>query len=139
MTGSCICGAVTVSVTKKPDFIHDCNCNLCRKSGAAWGYYSTSEVAAAGDTSIFMRKDKPGAVVHVHSCVVCGATTHFDLSEAFRADNPSVDQVGVNMKLFSPLDLNDVEVRYPDGMNWSGEGAFGYRRSAVMIGDTVPI
>ena len=38
MTGTCLCGAVTVTVDDRPDYIHDCNCSLCRKAGAAWGY-----------------------------------------------------------------------------------------------------
>ncbi|GAB5412618.1 MAG: hypothetical protein Cons2KO_02210 [Congregibacter sp.] len=50
----------------------------------------------------------------------CGATTHFDMSEAFKSINPSVDHVGVNMRLFDHSDLTGVEVRYPDGANWSG-------------------
>lgn len=138
MTGSCICGGVKVSVSRPPDFIHECNCGLCRKTGAGWGYFTSAEAKAQGDTRIFVRNDKEGAVTQVHSCTVCGATTHFDLSDDFKASNPTVDQIGINMKLFESSDLKGVEVRYPDGMNWSGEGSFSYRRSAMVIEETNP-
>lgn len=138
MTGSCICGAVMVSVAAPPEFIHDCNCGLCRKAGAAWGYFSSSQVEADGNTSFFVRTDKKHAVAQVHFCTICGATTHFDLSESFKAGNPSADQIGVNMRLFKSSDLNGVEVRYPDGLNWIGEGSFGYRRKALVIDEATP-
>lgn len=138
MTATCLCGAVTVTVETAPDFIHDCNCNLCRKTGAAWGYYASASASAAGETTAFMRTDKPNAGVEVHTCPTCGSTTHFQLAEAFKAANPGADVVGVNMKLFASSELNGVEVRYPNGMDWSGEGPFGYRRDATTISDASP-
>ncbi len=139
MTASCICGSVTVSVVRKPDFIHDCDCGLCRKAGAAWGYFAASEITTSGRTTSFVRRDKEGAAAQVHSCEICGATTHFDLTDDFKANNPSADQVGVNMRLFGRFDLEGVEVRYPDGMNWDGKGAFGYRRGPMVIGEESPL
>lgn len=139
MTASCICGSVAISIVRKPEFIHDCDCGLCRKAGAAWGYFTSSDVTVSGRTLPFVRTDKPGAAARVHSCGVCGATTHFDLTESFKAENPSADQVGVNMRLFGRLDLDGVEVRYPDGANWDGEGEFGYRRGPMVIREKSPL
>ncbi|MEM5517751.1 hypothetical protein WNY37_12400 [Henriciella sp. AS95] len=138
MTATCLCGAVTVTVETAPDFIHDCNCDLCRKTGAAWGYYPSASASATGKTTAFMRKDKPNAGVEVHTCQTCGATTHFELAPAFKAQNPGADLLGVNMKLFAAADLTGVEVRYPNGKDWSGEGPFGYRRDAMTISDASP-
>lgn len=134
MTGTCLCGAVSVTVDGKPDFIHDCNCTLCRKSGGAWGYFAASQVLVEGTTSSVMRTDKVDPAAEVHSCRACSATTHFAMAEAFTERHGPVDMVGVNMRLFSPHDLDGVEVRFPDGRNWSGEGAFDYRRPSVIIG-----
>ena len=138
MTGHCLCGAVSVTIETKPDFIHDCNCNLCRKSGGAWGYFPSAMVTATGDTTSFMRRDKENAAAEVHSCLRCGATTHFVLSAAFKKENPSADQAGVNMRLFDPEDLKGVEVRFPNGKDWVGDGPFEYRRAAMTISDTLP-
>ncbi|MEM1403869.1 MAG: aldehyde-activating protein [Pseudomonadota bacterium] len=133
MTGSCICGAATVTIEQAPGFINDCNCSLCRRSGAGWGYFSRSQVTAAGETLAVERKDKAVAAVTLHACAACGTTTHFTLSEAFLKDNPDADQVGVNMKLFDASQLEGVEVRFPDGASWSGSGEFGYRRDPITI------
>ena len=139
MTGSCVCGAVDVSIDVQPTFIHDCNCSLCRKVGAAWGYFTAAEVRTTGDTSSFIRQDKNGAFAQVHSCKTCAATTHFVLTESFKLNNPSIDQVGVNMRIFEPSELDGIEVRFPDGSNWIGEGAYDYRRNPMTISSTTPL
>ncbi len=134
MTGQCICGTVSVTVQSKPNFINDCNCTLCRKSGGAWGYFPSSMVAVSGETSAYSRSDKAIPIVEVHSCKKCGTTTHFVLTEAYKKSNPEVDQFGVNMKIFELSELGDVEVRFPDGHGWSGTGPFGYRRDPIKLG-----
>ncbi|MEM8489380.1 MAG: aldehyde-activating protein [Pseudomonadota bacterium] len=138
MTGSCVCGAVSVSLKTKPEFIHECNCGLCRKAGAGWGYFSSSEVTTTGETSLFERKDKCPPSATLHFCKTCGTTTHFTPSQAYLRENPSANHVGVNMKLFAPSDLDGIEVRYPNGAGWSGEGGFEYRRDAITISVDTP-
>ncbi|MEE4210058.1 MAG: hypothetical protein V2I43_12410 [Parvularcula sp.] len=138
MRGECACGAVKVMINPKPDFIHDCNCSLCRKVGAAWGYFPSARVSAEGATHPYSRTDKGTPAVEVHSCPTCGSTTHFALTESFKADNPDADQMGVNMRLFEPEQLGGIEVRYPDGRAWSGEGAFVYRAPSLVIGESAP-
>jgi hypothetical protein len=41
---SCHCGAITVVVPRLPDHINHCQCTICRRYGAAWGYYHPDEV-----------------------------------------------------------------------------------------------
>ena len=135
MTATCLCGAVTVKIESKPDFIHDCNCSLCRKSGGAWGYFSSSEVQTNGDTVSVMRNDKEDPAAEVHSCQSCTTTTHFKMAKSFTDKHGPIDMVGVNMRLFNSRDLEGVEVRFPNGKNWSGAGEFEYRRAPVMAGD----
>ncbi|MEO0438729.1 MAG: aldehyde-activating protein [Pseudomonadota bacterium] len=138
MTGSCACGSVSVSTTRKPDFIHDCNCGLCRKVGAGWGYFVSEEVEVTGATNIFERPDKKVPTASVHFCPTCGTTTHFTPSAAQRAQQSCADYVGVNAKLFSPSELTGIEIRFPDGANWTGEGDFKYRRAALKVGEESP-
>ena len=138
MTSTCICGAVSVTIDKKPEFIYDCDCSLCRKSGGAWGYFASSAVTTTGTTVPFVRKDKAAPIVEIHSCESCGATTHFELTQSYQSENPSFDQVGVNMRLFSPDELEGVDVYYPNGKDWSGEGAFGFRREQMKISRDLP-
>ena len=42
--------------------------------------------------------------------------------------------MGVNMRLADESDLAGIELRYPDGRAWSGEGDFGYVREAHIFG-----
>ena len=131
MTGSCACGAVRITLTKTPDYINDCNCSLCRKVGAAWGYFTAAQVSTTGATQSFERSDKEQANVSVHACERCSSTTHCVISEAFANQNPGVDWLGVNMRLFEESDLTGVELRFPNGRDWSGAGEFVPTRSGT--------
>ena len=81
-----------------------------------------------------MRTDKADPAAEVHSCRSCSTTTHFVLAKSFTDRHGPIDMVGVNMRLFNPVELEGVEVRFPNGKDWSGDGAFEYRRLAVAVG-----
>ena len=129
---SCLCGQVRIELIKQPDFIHECNCTLCSKTGARWGYFHPSEVALTGETAGFCRSDKAAPNAQVQFCPTCGSTTHFVLTEgAIAKFGNSV--VGVNMWLADAKDLAGVELRFPDGKAWPGEGDFASVREPHMI------
>ncbi len=129
---SCLCGQIRIAIEKRPDFIHECNCTLCRKSGARWAYLHPSEVAVEGGTEGYSREDKEDPGAEIQFCARCGSTTHFTLTPSAVAKFGNV-QTGVNMNLADESDLAGIELRFPDGRAWSG-GAFGYVREAVIIG-----
>lgn len=135
MTSTCFCGAVSVTIDRKPDFIFDCNCSLCRKSGGAWGYFPPASLSTSGPTTSFARTDKALAAVEVHACSTCASTTHWVRTDAFKREHGTDDMVGVNMRLFDPDELSGIEVQFPDGKNWDGNGAFGFQRDAIAIGE----
>jgi len=130
---SCHCGQIRVKIEKRPDHINECNCTLCGKSGARWSYFHPSEVSVEGTTSGYCREDKPDPAARIHFCANCGATTHFTLTESSVAKFGN-SMMGVNMRLADERDLAGLELRYPDGQAWSGEGEFGYVRAARIIG-----
>jgi hypothetical protein len=43
-------------------------------------------------------------------------------------------QMGVNMYLAEEKDLAGIELRFPDGRAWPGEGGFSYVQEARIIG-----
>lgn len=133
MTFTCFCSAVTLETAGKPEFVHACNCDLCRKTGARWGYFAPDEVVVTGTTATYRRTDKPQPGVDVHFCPKCGSTTHFRLTEAAVARHGDV-MMGINAGLAEEAALAGVELRYPDGKNWSGEGEFGYVRPSRIHG-----
>jgi hypothetical protein len=130
---SCLCGEVRLELAKRPDFIHECNCTLCNKTGARWSYFHPSEVAVEGDTNGFSRSDKEEPNAQVRFCPACGVTTHFVLTESAAAKFGN-SMMGVNMWLGDAQDLAGIELRYPDGQAWAGAGEFAYVREARVLG-----
>lgn len=130
---SCLCGAVRVETVKRPDFVHECNCTLCAKSGARWGYFHPDEVTVTGATHSYCRQDKDEPAAQVQFCPACGSTTHFTLTDSAAAKFGNV-MLGVNLRLADEADLAGLELRYPDGRAWSGAGEFTYVREAWLFG-----
>ena len=134
ITLSCHCGKARVELDRKPDYIHECNCSLCRKSGAQWCYFDPSEVTAFGDFASYVRTDKNTPSARLHFCAQCGSTTHFTLTEEAVAQHGNT-MAGVNMRLAPQEALAGIQLRFPDGAAWDGAGEFAYVREAVMLGD----
>ena len=130
---TCLCGRIRVVTARRPDYVHECNCTLCSKSGARWGYFHPSELSVEGESEGYSREDKaePGALLQF--CARCGVTTHFILTEGAVARLGN-SLMGVNMRLADEKDLAGIELRFPDGRAWPGEGEFAYVREAEIIG-----
>jgi hypothetical protein len=130
VTGSCHCGAVKISLSKKPEYMFDCNCSNCSKHGVLWGYFSPSDVSISGETKTYLRKDRDSPSSCVHFCAICGCTTHWSPTI-----NISQEGMGANMRMFASEELAGIALHYPDGKNWSGQGAFGMRRESSIYED----
>jgi len=130
----CLCGQVRIEIAKRPDYINECNCTLCGKTGARWAYFSPSEVSVAGETVGYSRDDKEDPAAQIRFCPTCGVTTHFVLTESAVAKFGDT-LIGVNMRLADESDFAGVELRYPDGRAWPGTGDFGYVREARILGE----
>jgi hypothetical protein len=131
---SCLCGQVKIEIDKKPAYINECNCTLCSKSGARWGYFHPSQVHVEGATQGYSRDDKTDPNAQIHFCPRCGATSYFVLTESAISRFGGNSLMGVNMWLANERDLAGIELRYPDGRAWPGEGGFTYVRSARILG-----
>lgn len=131
---SCLCGQVRVSTAKRPDFVHECNCTLCSKSGARWAYLHPADVTVEGATSGYSRTDKGEASADLRFCGTCGATTHFALTPDAVAKHGNT-MMGINTRLADERALAGIELRYPDGRAWAGDGAFGYVRPPRILGE----
>lgn len=129
---SCLCGAVRVSLAARPDFLNECNCQLCRKSGARWGYFAPAQVSVEGATASYVRADKADPGAELHFCPTCGATTHFTLTPSAQEKHGNV-VCGANLRLAEDADLAGIELRFPDGATYSGEGEVPYLRVAQTL------
>lgn len=134
LTLSCHCGQLRIDLARRPDYIHECNCSLCGKTGARWAYFRPSEVAVDGETAGYCRQDKADPGAEIRFCPTCGSTTHFTLTASAIARLGN-SLLGVNMRLADEGDLAGIELRFPDGRAWAGEGEFSYVRAARVIGE----
>jgi hypothetical protein len=112
-TGTCHCGAVTLAIAVRPEYLNDCNCSLCTKLGALWGYFNPAEVTISGETGTYIRSDLKTPGLAAHFCKRCGCTTHWKPLPVWPQD-----RMGVNMRLFSPAAVEGIEIRHPDGRAW---------------------
>jgi hypothetical protein len=127
--GGCHCGRVTIAVSRRPEYLNACNCSVCTKLGAMWGYYTADEVTVAGAARDYVRGDVAEPKLVFHSCPNCGSTTHYTMIESGPAT-----KVGVNMRTFDPAWLIGVELRFGDRRNYpSGERQY-YRAPCAFDG-----
>lgn len=127
MTGSCHCGAVRVTLARRPAYVNDCNCSLCMKAGALWGYFARGELSVEGHIRTYVRADLSDPAVRLHFCSGCGTVTHWT------PVNDALDRVGANMRIFAPAEIAGLEVRYPDGRAWDGDSEWTYRRDPETL------
>ena len=127
------CGLIRIEIPKQPDFINECNCTLCGKSGARWAYFAPADVSIHGITKGYSREDKDDPAVEIQFCTNYGSTTHFVLTASAISKFGNA-QVGVNVRLAAETDLAGVELRYPDGLSWSGNGSFDYVQQSRVYG-----
>lgn len=111
--GSCQCGAVTVRLPRAPDYVGECNCSMCLRTGFRGIYFGSEELAIAGEVDQYVRTDLDQAYLRLLRCATCGVTTHWE-----PLTPPPHDRMGVNARLFDPALLAGVEVRAVDGASW---------------------
>jgi hypothetical protein len=134
MNGSCLCGAVTVTLAGPPDYMNQCNCTACFKLGTLWGYYTAGQVTVAGHRQVYARDDMAEPSVSFDFCGRCGATIRW----APVPGNPS-PRTGINMRLFDPAALRGIEVRYGDRRNHQAIEPRRYARDATIFGEGGPL
>ncbi len=109
LTASCHCGLVRLEVDLPPSYLNECHCSICRRYGVRWGYHRPDAVRLlcdAADTQIYAWGERN---LEFHRCRVCGCVTHW---LCVTDDEP---RMGVNARLFDPVDMAAVPVRRSDG------------------------
>lgn len=111
-TGTCHCGAVSITVARAPEQVTSCNCSICRRLGTLWAYSAPSDVTISGATATYAWGDRS---LDFHRCASCGCATHW-------SPRPGRDQgrMGINARLLEPEVLAAARVRRLDGAseNW---------------------
>lgn len=109
ISGSCLCGAVHVTVARAPRTLTQCNCSVCRRYGTLWAYYRRSAVtikAPRGGLLDFTRRPRGLRFRH---CAACGCVVSW---EARRGPE---DRMAVNARLLDHAAMAKVPISVLDG------------------------
>jgi len=107
--GSCHCGAICIAIEDDPVDASECNCSICRRTGALWTYRSPRQVAITGVATGYVQGD---ATLTLWHCATCGVTTHWSPKD------PDYDRMGINLRLFDPTVWETLPRRFIDGASW---------------------
>ena len=110
-----MCGGVTVTVPRRPEYMNSCDCSACFRLGSLTGYFAPDEVTIEGETAQFVRLDIRPYIAFVF-CPTCSASVGWTSLEP-------LDRMGVSMRLFDPEELVGVPIRFPNGREWDDDSA----------------
>lgn len=115
LTATCHCGAICVTIPRRPRSVTDCNCSICRRYGVLWAYYKASTVRLeAKPGSIDTYSWGRGALRFVR-CAKCGCVM------SWQRTKPDPDRkIGVNLRNFGLDVLSSARVRPFNGAAWDG-------------------
>jgi hypothetical protein len=107
--GSCHCGSIQISLKDDPVDASECNCSICRRTGALWTYAAPAEVSVLGEGIAYVHGDKSLKLFH---CTTCGVITHWN------AIDPHYTRMGINLRLFDPKLWETLPRKLVDGASW---------------------
>lgn len=113
LVAACHCGRATIRLARSPDYVSECNCSLCAKTGFRGIYYASNELEIAGAFDEYVREDIDEPCLKTLRCRTCGIATHWE-----PLTPPPHARMGVNARLLDPASLAGVEVRQIDGASW---------------------
>jgi hypothetical protein len=109
LTATCHCGAVRVTVPRKPRTVTDCNCSICRRYGVLWAYYDAAAVRVEAKPEALHRYSWGRKSQYFVRCATCGCVMCWQLI------SPNPDRTGVNARNFEPEVLRTIRVVPLDG------------------------
>ncbi len=109
LEASCHCGAVRLTLPRRPRSLLDCNCSICRRYGGLWAYYRAGDVGIRGCASLASYIWGDRSIRHFW-CRRCGCVTHWSLVKPTKSS-----RMGVNTRNLDPKALKDVRIRRFDG------------------------
>ncbi|QLE86977.1 aldehyde-activating protein [Shewanella sp. Scap07] len=106
---SCHCGNVHIKVTQPPSSLTACNCSICFRFAALWGYYQPEEVTVTVKQTVSTYQWGDRCIDFYH-CDTCGCATHY------LTNNKVPDtKFGINFRMANRLDCEAIPKRHFDG------------------------
>jgi hypothetical protein len=107
---SCHCGSIKIEIPRRPRTLTNCNCSICRRSGALWAYYQAPDVRIRGGRAAMSSYQWGKRGIRFMRCRQCGCLMHWE-----SAKNPRSSRMGVNTRNVDPDLLKGVRIRRLDG------------------------
>lgn len=107
--GSCHCGTIQVVIEGDLADASECNCSICRRTGALWTYHLPGQVEVTGSGVGYVQGD---ATLTLWHCATCGVITHWTPRD------PTYNRMGINIRLFDPALWNSLPRLLIDGASW---------------------
>jgi hypothetical protein len=111
LKGTCHCGNIELRIPRAPEKGTVCNCSMCRRYGAIWGYYVPRDVGVTWKTAAPQGYEWGDHSIRFMRCPRCGCVTHYDLLKSQGPD----DTMCVNIRMFDPAEIGNVRIRRFDG------------------------
>lgn len=108
--GSCHCGNIFVTIERLPRSVTSCNCSVCYRLGAIWGYYHPEKVNIFSRTAPLAEYSWGKEHMLFFHCARCGCVTHYETTEA-----SGNNWVGINFRMMNASLITTIPVRYFDG------------------------
>ena len=112
--GKCHCGNVEISLARLPTSLTSCNCSICNRLGALWGYYKPGEVTVKLENDTTVEYKWGDEYIIFHHCPICGCATHYTTTEKLKNEH-NEERVGINFRIFSLEEIKEIKVKRFDG------------------------
>ena len=114
LDGYCHCGAVSWSLSKRPEHLTQCTCSLCRRLRALWIHAEARHVALSYEPDAVHRYVHGDRTLAMVSCKTCGCTTHWE-PEPKRSPLAQDVRMAVNAAMADPDKIAPFKIRTFDG------------------------
>ncbi|MCG9738435.1 aldehyde-activating protein [Shewanella insulae] len=108
---SCHCGQVQLTLAMPPETLTSCNCSICSRYGALWGYFDPKDVSlnerTDSATAGYSHGDKYLLFYH---CKTCGCVTH-----TLTTDKVSEPRIALNFRMAPQALRENIQIRHFDG------------------------
>jgi hypothetical protein len=106
----CHCGNITLSFIHYPESLTSCNCSICHRYAALWGYYQPSEVSVSSKTAPIKSYQWGDGYIDFHHCSLCGCITHYTSTPL-----SPIQKIAINFRMDDPQQLMNIPERRFDG------------------------
>jgi hypothetical protein len=116
LEGRCHCGQVSWRFDGLPDHATACNCTVCRRTGALWGYgHADEDVHVEGQTTEYVSGDR---TLGQHFCSTCCNLAYW---RSLTTNAEGRRRMGFNLRLAEPDAVAEIPVHHLDGFDtWEG-------------------